>query len=148
MELETREYLLAKGFTDIYIDESPDNIDNITIYATGGSGAEEGINNCSFPKIQIIVRNKSATECVSIASSIKSSLHNATREQIREVLYNSGSEWDNAPIWDIWEHWDGNLNDPSILLGWRLSGGVISLGRDKNNRWIRSINFSIIRNGV
>ena len=148
MESKTRTYLLSKEITDIYIAESPDNLDNVTIYATGGSDPEEGVNNCSFPNIQLIVRNKSVEECIRIANLIKRTLHNATRDDIRAILYSDGSEWDLISEWTTWGFWDNNLEDPSILLGWRLKGNIISLGRDKNNRWIRSINFSIIRNGV
>lgn len=126
MNVKTAELLLLEGYTNVFVVDPPDDLnDYILISNSGGFGVEsKGDTELSLPTIQIIVKDKTYKDCKDTIDGIIKYLQFLTLDEINTKLTDNNSR----------------------LAGYYLQSDILELGKDEQIRYGMSANFMAYKN--
>lgn len=126
MNVKTAELLLLEGYTNVFVVDPPDDLnDYILISNSGGFGVEsKGDTELSLPTIQIIVKDKTYKDCKDTIDGIIKYLQFLTLDEINTKLTDNNSR----------------------LAGYYLQSDILELGKDEQIRYGMSTNFMAYKN--
>lgn len=126
MNVKTAELLLLEGYTNVFVVDPPDDLnDYILISNSGGFGVEsKGDTELSLPTIQIIVKDKTYKTCKDTVDGIIKYLQFLTLDEINTKLTGNNSR----------------------LAGYYLQSDIFELGKDEQLRYSMSCNFMTYKN--
>lgn len=126
MNVKTAELLLLEGYTNVFVVDPPDDLnDYILISNSGGFGVEsKGDTELSLPTIQIIVKDKTYKDCKDTIDGIIKYLQFLTLDEINTKLTDNNSR----------------------LAGYYLQSDILEIGKDEQIRYGMSANFMAYKN--
>lgn len=155
MNIKTAQILIEEGYTNVFVVDAPDSVDNfILISRSGGFGEGLGSVRTANPTIQVMVADKDYATCNSTAESIKKYLTALTDEQIKLILYRISqfgdyTEFSQMGVFEEYLTDSGEVisrADAYEIVGFELQSDILELGRDEQLRYRMSVNFMIYQN--
>ena len=126
LQEDTREVLIDKGLSNIFIGNLVDEIEEQTvIYSGGGGGQSDDMDGNFFEQvIKVITKGVNISELSDRNIAVRKALHNVTGEELKVIFNNTN------------------------IVGYRILSDVVTLGQDERGRHMYSFSFVALLNDI